>query len=191
MKKEKEDILKFLVQEKNVYLSDIEEKFNIPNIREIIDDLVREGKIKIQNDGRVILTPLGLLEGKNILEKHEILERLLKDIGVNEKEAHKEAHELEHFLPDEGKERLRGVFGFGEGNIVTLLSLSAGDEGEVVSIRGGRGMVQRLLDMGLTPGTRIMVIRKAPFGPLEISVRGYHLALGRGIAQRIWVRRKR
>ena len=189
MKKEKEDILKFLVQEKNVYLSDIEEKFNIPNIREIIDDLVREGKIKIQNDGRVILTPLGLLEGKNILEKHEILERLLKDIGVNEKEAHKEAHELEHFLPDEGKERLRGVFGFGEGNIVTLLSLSAGDEGEVVSIRGGRGMVQRLMDMGLTPGTRVVVIRKAPFGPLEISVRGYHLALGRGIANRIWVKR--
>ncbi|MCD6168045.1 MAG: FeoA domain-containing protein [Caldisericia bacterium] len=191
MKKEKEDILKFLVQEKNVYLSDIEGKFNIPNIREVIDDLVREGKIKIQNDGRVVLTPLGLLEGKNILEKHEILERLLKDIGVNEKEAHKEAHELEHFLPDEGKERIKGVFGFNQGDIVTLLSLSSGDEGEIVSIRGGRGMVQRLLDMGLTPGTRIKVIRRAPFGPIEISVRGYHLALGRGIAGRIWVRRRR
>jgi len=81
------------------------------------------------------------------------------------------------------------MIGYGKGDVLTLLSLSAGETGEIVSIRGGRGMVQRLMDMGLTPGTRVVVIRKAPFGPLEISVRGYHLALGRGIANRIWVKR--
>ena len=38
--------------------------------------------------------------------------------------------------------------------------------------------VQRLLDMGLTKGVTIRVIKAAPLGdPIEISVRGYELSL--------------
>ena len=44
------------------------------------------------------------------------------------------------------------------------------------------------MDMGLTPGTRVTVVKSAPFhGPLEILVRGSRLALGRGMAERIFV----
>jgi Fe2+ transport system protein FeoA len=43
--------------------------------------------------------------------------------------------------------------------------------------------------MGLTPGTKVTVIRSAPFhGPIELKVRGSRLALGRGMAERIIVR---
>lgn len=36
----------------------------------------------------------------------------------------------------------------------------------------------RLREMGLLPGTRIKLVRKAPLGdPIEIEVRGYHLTL--------------
>ncbi|MDH5440155.1 MAG: ferrous iron transport protein A, partial [Candidatus Bathyarchaeota archaeon] len=55
---------------------------------------------------------------------------------------------------------------------------------------GGRGwgFQRRLMDMGLTPGTRVTVVRSAPFrGPVEVSVRGSRLALGRGMAERIFV----
>jgi len=42
--------------------------------------------------------------------------------------------------------------------------------------------------MGLTPGTEVTVVGAAPFhGPLEILVRGSNLALGRGIAEKIFV----
>lgn len=191
MKKEKEEILEFIARKGYAYISEIRERLKFPNLKDILDSLIEEGKISIASNGKILLTPKGLVEGKNIAEKHDIIESFLRDLGVDKKKADEEACELEHFLPDEGKERLRGVFGYSEGEIVTLLSLSPGEMGEIVSIRGGRGMVQRLMDMGLTPGTRITLIRKAPFGPLEISVRGYHLALGRGIAQRIWVRRRR
>ncbi|MDH5688265.1 MAG: ferrous iron transport protein A [Candidatus Bathyarchaeota archaeon] len=52
----------------------------------------------------------------------------------------------------------------------------------------GRGFQRRLMDMGLTPGTRVTVVRSAPFrGPVEVSVRGSRLALGRGMAERIFV----
>ena len=55
----------------------------------------------------------------------------------------------------------------------------------------GRGFERRLMDMGLTPGTEVLVAKSAPFhGPLEISVKGSRLALGRGMAKRIFVVKK-
>ena len=73
-----------------------------------------------------------------------------------------------------------------------LTALKAGEAGTVTSIkaRHGRGRVfeKRLMDMGLTPGARVSVVKSAPFhGPLEILVRGSRLALGRGMAERIFV----
>ena len=47
---------------------------------------------------------------------------------------------------------------------------------------------RRLSDLGLTPGTKVTVVKSAPFnGPLEVSVRGSRLAIGRGMASRILV----
>jgi len=48
--------------------------------------------------------------------------------------------------------------------------------------------MKRLTDMGLTPGVTVTVVKSAPFlGPVEITVRGSRLALGRGMANRIFV----
>jgi Fe2+ transport system protein FeoA len=48
--------------------------------------------------------------------------------------------------------------------------------------------IKRLTDLGLTPGSEITVIQAAPFnGPLEITVRGSRLAIGRGMANKIYV----
>jgi Fe2+ transport system protein FeoA len=50
------------------------------------------------------------------------------------------------------------------------------------------GFIQRLMDLGLTPGAKVAVIKSAPFnGPLEILLRGSRIALGRCIASRIKV----
>ena len=58
--------------------------------------------------------------------------------------------------------------------------------------RGGWRFEKRLEDMGLTPGTEVTVVRSAPFnGPLEIRVRDSRLAIGRGMAERIFVEVKR
>ena len=90
-------------------------------------------------------------------------------------------------------ERRRGV----ERAELPLTALRDGESGIITSIKAGRGrgggrrgwgFKKRLMDMGLTPGTRITVVRSAPFrGPLEVSVRGSRLALGRGMAERIFV----
>jgi Fe2+ transport system protein FeoA len=80
-----------------------------------------------------------------------------------------------------------------------LSELKPGESGVIVSIqaltnhrrrrRHSWGFQKRLEDMGLTPGTRIEVVRSAPFhGPIEIHVRGSRLAIGRGMAKRILMR---
>ena len=47
---------------------------------------------------------------------------------------------------------------------------------------------KRVSDLGLTPGTKVTVVKSAPFhGPLEVCVRGSRLAIGRGMASRIIV----
>jgi Fe2+ transport system protein FeoA len=75
---------------------------------------------------------------------------------------------------------------------VPLTALRQGESGTVTSISAGHGrgwgFEKRLMDMGLTPGTRVTVVKSAPFhGPFEILVRGSRLALGRGMAERIFV----
>ncbi|MEM2118918.1 MAG: FeoA family protein, partial [Candidatus Bathyarchaeia archaeon] len=74
--------------------------------------------------------------------------------------------------------------------------LKNGESGKVTSIksRHGRGrgrgwcFEKRLMDMGFTPGTKVTVVKSAPFhGPLEVLLRGSRVALGRGMAERIFV----
>ena len=72
----------------------------------------------------------------------------------------------------------------------TVIKLKENEEAEIISIIGGQMANKRLADLGLTPGTKIKVLRKAPlFGPIEIEVRGSELALGRGLASKILVKR--
>lgn len=74
--------------------------------------------------------------------------------------------------------------------ISPLNTLSEGERGKIVYIYGGRGLVRRLADMGLTPGVEVVVLRRAFLnGPVEITVRGTNLALGYGVAKRIFIKR--
>ncbi|MEM2247747.1 MAG: FeoA family protein [Thermoproteota archaeon] len=79
---------------------------------------------------------------------------------------------------------------------VPLTNLKDGESGIVVSVKSGYGrawgLKKRLMDMGITPGTKITVVKSAPFhGPLEVIVRGYRLAIGRGMAEKIFVKVER
>lgn len=61
---------------------------------------------------------------------------------------------------------------------MTLNELKTGRSGTITAV-GGQGVLRRrLLDMGLTPGTRVMVRKVAPMGdPIEIRLRGYELTI--------------
>ncbi len=69
----------------------------------------------------------------------------------------------------------------------TLGALSPGESGYVYSVNAGDPrMRRRIVDMGITPGTRITIIKTAPMGdPIEITLRGYSLSLRREDALQI------
>ncbi|MCF0116557.1 MAG: ferrous iron transport protein A [Bacilli bacterium] len=66
----------------------------------------------------------------------------------------------------------------------TLDQLKIGQTGTIQNVGGERKLRRRLLDMGVTPGTRVLVIKMAPLGdPIEIKIRGYELTLRKDEAQ--------
>ncbi|MCI6159053.1 MAG: ferrous iron transport protein A [Selenomonadaceae bacterium] len=70
---------------------------------------------------------------------------------------------------------------------MTLREGKPGMKLKVESI-GDSDLKQRLMTMGVIPGTTIKVLRSAPLGdPIAISLRSYNLAMRRADAERIQV----
>ncbi|MEM2575482.1 MAG: FeoA domain-containing protein [Sulfolobales archaeon] len=67
-----------------------------------------------------------------------------------------------------------------------LIDVSNGVKVKIVDIVAGQGLRNRLMQMGLTPGTILDVIENSK-GPVIVLVKGVTLALGRGMANKILV----
>ncbi len=101
-------------------------------------------------------------------------------------------------------------------SILPLAFVGEGEVVEVVNVAGGRGLVRRLYGMGIVPGTLLRVVKAEPPGPMIVevvatagdrnacarcplraicpgcpTVPGTRLALGYGVATKIYVRRVR
>jgi Fe2+ transport system protein FeoA len=58
----------------------------------------------------------------------------------------------------------------------------------VIRVTAAGGLRRRILEMGVGPGTEIIVNGVAPLGdPIEVTVRGYHLTLRKNEAETILV----
>ena len=165
---------------------------------QMLKKLAKQGFLKYVPYRGVTLTPKGEKIGKKVLRKHRVMEKFLSTLGLPKSRIHKDACELEHHIPDDLErvihQRFEGERLLPPGapsNVVPLTSLLDGQKGIVSFIGGGRGASQRLTDLGLTPRTEITVVKSALFrGPLMVSVRGTTLAIGRGIAAKVFVRVK-
>ena len=60
----------------------------------------------------------------------------------------------------------------------TLKEVKIGETCKIVRLHGEGAVKRRIMDMGITKGTKLSVVKVAPLGdPIEISVRGYSLSL--------------
>lgn len=74
-------------------------------------------------------------------------------------------------------------------NIIPITDLEPAQKGIIAFLRGGQKAIQRLSDLGLTPDTEVTLVRKGPLGgPVEVSVRRTTLAVGRDIADNIFIK---
>jgi Fe2+ transport system protein FeoA len=72
---------------------------------------------------------------------------------------------------------------------VPLSAMRTGEHGVVIGMKGGRGTLSRMASLGFTPGAEITVVQNFGRGPLITLVRDARIALGRGEASKIQVRR--
>jgi Fe2+ transport system protein FeoA len=71
---------------------------------------------------------------------------------------------------------------------ITLESLAPGQSARVLALELPPAEAQRLMEMGMTPGSTVKVLKRAPLGdPIEIFVRSGHLSIRNSIARAITV----
>lgn len=59
-----------------------------------------------------------------------------------------------------------------------LKEFTVGESGVITVVAGDGKIRRRLFDMGVTPGAKVTMIKKAPLGdPIEVNIRGYELSL--------------
>jgi ferrous iron transport protein A len=72
---------------------------------------------------------------------------------------------------------------------IPLAELVTGEQATILSFQDLRAAAGRLTSLGFTPSARVVMTQNYGRGPLLVTVRGTHVALGRGEAQQIIVQR--
>lgn len=68
----------------------------------------------------------------------------------------------------------------------TLKDVKIGETVRVTKVGGEGALKRRIMDMGITKGVSIRVMKVAPLGdPVEITVRGYELTLRKADCEKI------
>ncbi|MEE8723391.1 MAG: ferrous iron transport protein A [Atopobiaceae bacterium] len=72
--------------------------------------------------------------------------------------------------------------------MATLRDAKVGETHTVIKLTGSGALKRRIMDMGLTKGTRVYVRKVAPLGdPVEVTVRGYELTIRKDEAESVQV----
>ena len=74
-------------------------------------------------------------------------------------------------------------------NRISLAEVAAGEAVIITDFQGGRMVNNRLASLGFTPGVSVDMAQNFGHGPLIVKVRGTRVALGRGEAAKIIVKR--
>ena len=71
----------------------------------------------------------------------------------------------------------------------TLRDVKIGKTARVVKLHGEGALRRRIMDMGITKGVEVKIIKVAPLGdPIELLVRGYELSIRKADADMIEIR---
>ncbi len=71
---------------------------------------------------------------------------------------------------------------------MTLKEVPCGNTVTVMKLEGEGAVKRRIMDMGITKGTSVLVRKMAPLGdPIEVTVRGYELSVRKADAETIIV----
>ena len=155
----------------------------------------------------ITLTPAGEKIALEIIRHHRLLEAyLMEALGYTWDQVDGEAEKLEHVISEEFEDKIDEFLGFpthdphgdpiptkeGRLDLVRHAPLSELQPGQEAVIRrvadGDPAMLRYLGDLGLYPQTPIRVVQKDPYGgPIRVSVCGAEQAIGRELAESVFV----
>lgn len=107
-----EAILMLSREKDGVHAIDIvnELNFSKPSVSIMLKKLKDEGYIEIDSNSHIHLLPSGLEIAEKILERHELLTKILIDLGVEPKTAEDDACKIEHDLSKETFEAIKKYY---------------------------------------------------------------------------------
>lgn len=186
-----EDYLKILFElqraKKAIRVKDIAKKAKVSkgNVSQILRRLAEEGLISYQPYKKIELTERGLQRVKDVVEKHAVSEFFIeKSLGI--KEAHAEAHILEHALSDEAFNKMKSVL-INEKEAANLNELKENELIEIIFTKiKNRVVLARLNAIGLMPGERVLIVKRMKRGPIIVKVKRREIALSREIGEKIF-----
>lgn len=158
--------------------------------------LEQSGEMVSQGGDGYALTPPGLRIAEQTERKHRLLQEFFSRVlGMDREAASKEACTLEHAVSEDAISRLgsfiedapccrfRGRHRDGQE------TLAVQPEGAVVVVQGIRGCQrqERLMALGIVPGTTLNVLRNGRGRSLMIRVKGCEIAVSREIAGSVLV----
>jgi Mn-dependent transcriptional regulator len=179
-----------------VRVTDLAQRLSIAkaSVNQAVVSLVKLGYAIHDKYGPVRLTEKGAAYARELQKRHAVLKTFFSDIlNVDADIADKDACIIEHVISQaiiakltdylENHENLnltveQGSKGPAARQLITLDKLRPGISAKIIRIAVRGRLRQRIMDMGLLPGTDILVEKVAPLGdPVEVRVKGYTLAL--------------
>lgn len=173
----------------------------------MLKKLDKDGYVEYVARGEVKLTRKGLEVGVRVLRRHRLAERLLTDVlGMPWDEVHSEACMLEHAISQRVEDRLVVLLGEPQtcphghpippsdlsDPVRSGMPLAQVDEGRRAVVSGVTDEVPEILrylgDVGLRPGTPVLVLEKAPLGgPVTIEIGDARHAISLELARMVIV----
>ncbi len=180
-----------------------------PAVSEMIKRMTKEGLVKVDDDGRIVLTTSGRSIAQTVVRRHRIAERFLTDVlKLGWAEAHHEAGKWEHVISGQVEEAMMrllddpttcphgnpipGTDYVNPASAAALGSLSADEEFVVERIpeelEFQEGQLTYLETAGLIPGRTGQILSIAPDGTTTVTVDGKPVGISSFAAERIIVR---
>jgi DtxR family transcriptional regulator, Mn-dependent transcriptional regulator len=179
------------------------------SVSENLRKLAKDNLVKYSPYKGALLTPQGQKIALDVVRRHRLVERFLVDkLGIKWEDVHEEAHKMEHSISKKVGDKLFKILGEpktcphgnplpdANGHMVNdfsypLTTLKKDDKAQIVKITDEEPkLLCYLATLGMIPRTKLRIEEKAPFdGPIMVKVGSASYALGRKIAESIWVRK--
>jgi DtxR family Mn-dependent transcriptional regulator len=179
-----------------------------PAVNAALKRMARDGHVKVQRGGRILLTAKGRRFAHRLMIRHQLAEMLLTEvIGLPWWKSHAEAERMEHAISPEVEALLLKRFadrktcphGVPVNGGVALLRKQGGvllsdlrpeDSAEILCVyEKDEGFLEFLESLHLHPGIKVEVFDRSYDETMTLRVAGHTIHLGKPATSRIWVRR--